>query len=40
MNKILQGLDFIQAYIDEILDLNTDYCNGHLNKLEQIWIVL
>ena len=36
MNEMFHGMEFIIAYIDEILIITKDYWSNHLNKLELV----
>ena len=36
INKLFQGLNFIQSYSNEFVVLTIVDCNDHLDKLEQV----
>ena len=40
MNELFEGLDFVRAYIDDLLCLTTSTLDDHLEKLERIFIRL
>ena len=40
MNELFVGLDYILAYIDDLLILSTSSLGDHLNKLETVHVKL